>query len=81
MRATVMYRAGDVRIENVSDATIVHPTDALIRITRACICGSDLWPYNELEPTETGRRMGHEAMAWSRTSAPTCTPSSAATWS
>jgi threonine dehydrogenase-like Zn-dependent dehydrogenase len=62
MRATVMYRAGDVRIENVSDATIVNPTDAVIRITRACICGSDLWPYNELEPTESGRRMGHEAI-------------------
>jgi threonine dehydrogenase-like Zn-dependent dehydrogenase len=62
MRATVMYRAGDVRIENVSDAAIVKPTDAVIRITRACICGSDLWPYNELEPTEAGRRMGHEAI-------------------
>jgi threonine dehydrogenase-like Zn-dependent dehydrogenase len=57
-----MYSAGDVRIENIPDATIVHPTDAVIRITRACICGSDLWPYNELEPTETGRRMGHEAI-------------------
>jgi threonine dehydrogenase-like Zn-dependent dehydrogenase len=62
MRATVMYRAGDVRIENVPDATIVNPTDAVIRITRACICGSDLWPYNELEPTPAGRPMGHEAI-------------------
>jgi threonine dehydrogenase-like Zn-dependent dehydrogenase len=62
MRATIMYRAGDVRIENVPDAAIVKPTDAVIRITRACICGSDLWPYNELEPTEDGRRMGHEAI-------------------
>lgn len=62
MRATVMYRAGDVRIENIPDATIVNPTDAVIRITRACICGSDLWPYNELEPTATGRCMGHEAI-------------------
>lgn len=62
MRATVMYRAGDVRIENIPDAAIVNPTDAVIRVTRACICGSDLWPYNELEPTETGRRMGHEAI-------------------
>ena len=62
MRATVMYRAGHVRIENVPDAAIVHPTDVVIRITRACICGSDLWPYNELEPTEAGRRMGHEAV-------------------
>jgi threonine dehydrogenase-like Zn-dependent dehydrogenase len=62
MGATVMYRAGDVRIENVPDATIVNSTDAVIRITRACICGSDLWPYNELEPTPAGRRMGHEAI-------------------
>ena len=58
-----MYRADDVRIENIPDATIVNPTDAVIRITRACICGSDLWPYNELEqPTPAGRRMGHEAI-------------------
>lgn len=62
MRATVMYRAGDVRIENVPDAAIVNPTDAVIRITRACICGSDLWPYHELEPVKEGRRMGHEAI-------------------
>jgi threonine dehydrogenase-like Zn-dependent dehydrogenase len=62
MRATIMYRAGDVRLENVPDATIVKPTDALVRITRACICGSDLWPYKELEPTKTGRPMGHEAI-------------------
>src|SRR3954467_14237110 len=58
----VRYRAGDVRIENVPDAAIVHPTDVVIRILRACICGSDLWPYNDLEPTEKGRRMGHEAL-------------------
>jgi len=62
MRATVMYRAGDVRIENVPDATIVNPTDAIVRVTRASICGSDLWPYKEMEPIETGRRMGHEAI-------------------
>ena len=61
MRATVMYRAGDVRIENVPDATIVHPTDAVVRVTRACICGSDLWPYN-LGPAPGGQRMGHEAI-------------------
>ena len=62
MRATIMYRAGDVRVENVPDAKIEKPTDALVRITRACICGSDLWPYHELPPTENGRRMGHEAI-------------------
>ncbi|MFL6333280.1 MAG: zinc-dependent alcohol dehydrogenase family protein [Pyrinomonadaceae bacterium] len=60
MRATVMYGAGDVRIENVPDATLVEPTDAPVRVTRACICGSDLWPYKKMEPSETGRRMGHE---------------------
>src|SRR3954449_760788 len=60
MRATVMYRAGDVRVESVPDARLVESTDALVTVTRACICGSDLWPYKSLEPTETGRRMGHE---------------------
>ena len=62
MLATVMYRADDVRVENVPDATIRHPTDALVRVMRACICGSDLWPYKDLAPTEGGRRMGHEAI-------------------
>ena len=60
MRATVMYGAGDVRVENVPDAKLVEPTDALVRVTRAAICGSDLWPYNSMEPNPTGRRMGHE---------------------
>lgn len=60
MRATVMYGAGDVRIESVPDAGLVEPTDALVRVTRAGVCGSDLWPYKAMEPTETGRRMGHE---------------------
>jgi hypothetical protein len=55
-----MYGAGDVRVETVPDASIVEPTDALVRVTRACICGSDLWPYKTMEHTETGRRMGHE---------------------
>lgn len=60
MRATVMYGAGDVRVEQVPDARIVAPTDALVRVTHACICGSDLWPYKEMERSESGRRMGHE---------------------
>src|SRR5919206_3741195 len=62
MRATVMYGAGDVRIENVPDARIIEPTDALVTVTRACICGSDLWPYKSMEPSEKGRVMGHEAV-------------------
>src|SRR6266702_2443730 len=62
MRATVLYGAGDVRIENVPDARMIDPTDALVTVSRACICGSDLWPYKLMEPGETGRRMGHEAI-------------------
>src|SRR5215213_11294000 len=62
MRATVLYGAGDVRVENVPDARLIEPTDALIAISRACICGSDLWPYNLMEPGEAGRPMGHEAI-------------------
>lgn len=62
MRATIMYKAGDVRVETVPDATIVEPTDVVIRVSRTCICGSDLWPYKDLEPTPGGRPMGHEAI-------------------
>ena len=62
MRATLMYGAGDVRIENVPDPTLAEPTDAIIRVVRACICGSDLWPYNSMAPSETGQSMGHEAL-------------------
>ena len=62
MRATVMHAAGDVRIENVPDASIMNPTDAVMRVTRACICGSDLWPYQSMQPSDHGQRMGHEAI-------------------
>jgi threonine dehydrogenase-like Zn-dependent dehydrogenase len=55
-----MYGAGDVRVEDVPDAQLIEPTDALVRVTRAAVCGSDLWPYKSLEPSDTGRRMGHE---------------------
>ena len=62
MRATVMHGAGDVRIDNVPDPRLIEPTDAILRVTRACICGSDLWPYASMEPSETGQSMGHEAI-------------------
>jgi len=62
MRATVLYGAGDVRIENVPDARLIEPTDALVAVSRACICGSDLWPYKLMKPGEAPRRMGHEAI-------------------
>ncbi len=60
MRATVMFGAGDVRIETVPDAHLIESTDALVVVTRAAICGSDLWPYKSMEQSENGRRMGHE---------------------
>src|SRR4051794_13122845 len=62
MRATILHRAVDVRVENAPDARLIEPTDALIAVSRACICGSDLWPYNLMEPVEIGRPMGHEAI-------------------
>ena len=55
-----MYGAGDVRIEDVPDAHLIESTDALVRVSRAGICGSDLWPYNQMEHSDTGRHMGHE---------------------
>ena len=60
MRATVMYGAGDVRVETVPDPRLVERTDALVRVARAAICGSDLWPYRTMPRSEAGRRMGHE---------------------
>src|SRR2546429_855981 len=62
MRATVLYGAGDVRVENVPDAGLIEPTDALVAVSRACICGSDLWPYKLMRPGDPPRRMGHEAI-------------------
>jgi hypothetical protein len=62
MRGTVMYAAEDVRIEHVADPSIEEATDAVIRVARACICGSDLWPYKTLQPRDGARVMGHEAI-------------------
>ncbi|MFE7705941.1 zinc-binding dehydrogenase [Streptomyces sp. NPDC057486] len=60
MRATLLYSAGDVRVEDVADPKIQQPTDAIVRIVLSCICGSDLWPYKSLPPTDNPRHMGHE---------------------
>ncbi len=60
MRATYMYGAGDVRVIDVPDPTITHPTDALVRVVRASICGSDLHPYHSMPTTPDGSSMGHE---------------------
>jgi threonine dehydrogenase-like Zn-dependent dehydrogenase len=60
MRATVMYSAGDVRLEDVPDATVRQPTDAVVRVVASAICGSDLWAYGSMPASQKGRRMGHE---------------------
>ncbi|GAA4042593.1 zinc-dependent alcohol dehydrogenase family protein [Nonomuraea soli] len=60
MRGVVMHGAGDVRVEDRPDPVIVEPTDAIIRVSAACVCGSDLWPYRGLEPVTEPRPMGHE---------------------
>ncbi|MER6985175.1 alcohol dehydrogenase catalytic domain-containing protein, partial [Streptomyces carpinensis] len=60
MRATLLYGAADVRVEDVADPKIQNPTDAVVRIVLSCICGSDLWPYKSLPPTDNPRHMGHE---------------------
>jgi threonine dehydrogenase-like Zn-dependent dehydrogenase len=62
MRATYMYGAGDVRVVDVPDAGIRHPTDALVRIVRSCICGSDLHPYHSMPDKPEGSSMGHECL-------------------
>jgi len=60
MRATFMYGAGDVRVIDVPDPVIQQPTDAIVRVVRACICGSDLHPYHSMPVTPGGSSMGHE---------------------
>jgi threonine dehydrogenase-like Zn-dependent dehydrogenase len=60
MRATLMYGAGDVRVQDVPDPAVQEPTDAVVRVLRAAVCGSDLWPYGSMPSAEQGRPMGHE---------------------
>jgi threonine dehydrogenase-like Zn-dependent dehydrogenase len=55
-----MYAPGDVRIEERDEPQIVEPTDAIIRVSAACVCGSDLWPYRGIEDLEWPAPMGHE---------------------
>jgi threonine dehydrogenase-like Zn-dependent dehydrogenase len=60
MRATLIYGPGDVRVEDVPDPAIRQPTDAVVRVLRSCICGSDLWPYGSRPASDHGDRIGHE---------------------
>lgn len=60
MKATIYHGAGDVRVETVPDPTIVEPTDAVVRVVNAAICGSDLWFYRGIQQWTPGGRTGHE---------------------
>ena len=66
MRATVIHGPKDIRVEQVPDPELREPTDAVVRVTRACVCGSDLWPYRGIgltpgaEIPAGGKRIGHE---------------------
>ncbi len=60
MRGAVLHAPGDVRLEQRDDPTIMQPTDAIIRLSATCICGSDLWPYRGIEAVQAPAPMGHE---------------------
>jgi threonine dehydrogenase-like Zn-dependent dehydrogenase len=60
MLATLLHAAGDIRVETVPDPKAVEATDAVVRVTHSCICGSDLWPYKSTAPIPGGKRIGHE---------------------
>jgi threonine dehydrogenase-like Zn-dependent dehydrogenase len=60
MQGTMIYGPRDVRFEERPDPKIVEPTDAILRIAAACVCGSDLWPYRGVAPITQPTPMGHE---------------------
>jgi threonine dehydrogenase-like Zn-dependent dehydrogenase len=60
MRGAVLHAPGEVRLEQRDDPRIIQPTDAIIRLSATCICGSDLWPYRGIEAIEAPAPMGHE---------------------
>jgi threonine dehydrogenase-like Zn-dependent dehydrogenase len=60
LRGVVLHAPGDVRVEQRPDPRIEHPTDAIIRLSAACVCGSDLWPYRGVEEVAGPTPMGHE---------------------
>ena len=60
MLGTMLYAPGDIRYEERDPPRILKPTDAIIRVSAACVCGSDLWPYRGIEPVRRPSPMGHE---------------------
>lgn len=64
MRATTIHAPGDIRVEEVPDPVIERPTDAIVRVTAGCVCGSDLWPYRGENPVRAGATIGHECIGF-----------------
>jgi threonine dehydrogenase-like Zn-dependent dehydrogenase len=62
MKAAIFRGAFDIQVEQIPDAAILEPTDAVVRITHACICGTDLWPYRGQGQYQPGWQIGHEWM-------------------
>src|SRR5436189_765850 len=60
MRGAVMYGPGEVRVEERDEPRLVEATDAIIRVSAACVCGSNLWPYRGVEKLGWPAPMGHE---------------------
>src|SRR5438128_4069737 len=60
MLGTMLYGPRDIRFEDRPDPTIVQATDAIVRVSAACVCGSDLWPYRGIQPISGPTPMGHE---------------------
>jgi len=62
MRAAIFRGAFAIQVEQIPDAALLEPTDAVVQITHACICGTDLWPYRGQGPYQPGWQIGHEWM-------------------
>src|SRR5438552_3483098 len=60
VKGTVLYGSRDIRFEEREDPKIVAPTDAIIRMSATCVCGSDVWPYRGIQPIPGPTPMGHE---------------------
>ncbi|KUG52599.1 IMP dehydrogenase [Kocuria rosea subsp. polaris] len=60
MRGVLLHTPGDVRVEDRERPAVVEPTDAILKVAAACVCGSDLWPYRGLEDVDGSAPMGHE---------------------
>jgi threonine dehydrogenase-like Zn-dependent dehydrogenase len=66
MQAATFRGAFAIQVEQIPDAAILEPTDAVVQITHACICGTDLWPYRGQQPYQPGWQIGHEWMGMVR---------------